>query len=229
MSLEQQIGALVKASENLTGAVNGKIGEIDKTVTQKVKELDQKFEEEKNAFYSLGNFKNVRMVVPWVGDGTHYVYLLLHMEPSADENPYADSQSSGLERYGFGQYGEIYIGRITSDYSAIYFGRFSFHSVRGFGDASSAIVATSFTYGIQEPAIVKNFPHDGKLFRAVRFSPQSYQSSGISISVNYNGDFRGTGSAVRNYTKENPYWLKTVGVAKDSAQPGEVISPVVTK
>lgn len=32
MSLEQQIGALVKASENLTGAVNGKIGEIDKEV-----------------------------------------------------------------------------------------------------------------------------------------------------------------------------------------------------
>ncbi len=32
MSLEQQIGALVKASENLTGAVNGKIGEIDKKV-----------------------------------------------------------------------------------------------------------------------------------------------------------------------------------------------------
>ncbi|MCD9516585.1 hypothetical protein GLP23_17180, partial [Photobacterium carnosum] len=32
MSLEQQIGALVKASENLTGAVNGKIGEIDTKV-----------------------------------------------------------------------------------------------------------------------------------------------------------------------------------------------------
>ncbi|SKA57806.1 hypothetical protein [Photobacterium toruni] len=32
MSLEQQIGALVKASENLTGAVNGKIGDIDKEV-----------------------------------------------------------------------------------------------------------------------------------------------------------------------------------------------------
>lgn len=41
MSLEQQIGALVKASENLTGAVNGKIGEIDKEVEQAKKEFNQ--------------------------------------------------------------------------------------------------------------------------------------------------------------------------------------------
>ena len=39
MSLEQQIGALVKASENLTGAVNGKIGEIDKAVEKAVKAI----------------------------------------------------------------------------------------------------------------------------------------------------------------------------------------------
>ena len=41
MSLEQQIGALVKASENLTGAVNGKIGEIDKEVDAATKKFDQ--------------------------------------------------------------------------------------------------------------------------------------------------------------------------------------------
>ncbi|MEC6831236.1 hypothetical protein VXS06_05580 [Photobacterium toruni] len=40
MSLEQQIGALVKASENLTGAVNGKIGEIDKEVDAATKKFD---------------------------------------------------------------------------------------------------------------------------------------------------------------------------------------------
>lgn len=39
MSLEQQIGALVKASENLTGAVNSKIGEIDKEVEIAKKEV----------------------------------------------------------------------------------------------------------------------------------------------------------------------------------------------
>ncbi|PSV98296.1 hypothetical protein [Photobacterium iliopiscarium] len=43
MSLEQQIGALVKASENLTGAVNGKIGEIDKKVVQSINELKNAF------------------------------------------------------------------------------------------------------------------------------------------------------------------------------------------
>ncbi|WP_256382809.1 hypothetical protein [Photobacterium toruni] len=41
MSLEQQIGALVKASENLTGAVNGKIGEIDKEVDAAKVEFEQ--------------------------------------------------------------------------------------------------------------------------------------------------------------------------------------------
>ncbi|WP_408900121.1 hypothetical protein [Photobacterium piscicola] len=41
MSLEQQIGALVKASENLTGAVNGKIGEIDKKVDAAVKAIPE--------------------------------------------------------------------------------------------------------------------------------------------------------------------------------------------
>ncbi|PSW29188.1 hypothetical protein C9J19_07705 [Photobacterium phosphoreum] len=41
MSLEQQIGALVKASENLTGAVNGKIGEIDKEVAAATTKFDQ--------------------------------------------------------------------------------------------------------------------------------------------------------------------------------------------
>ncbi|WP_279147020.1 hypothetical protein [Photobacterium carnosum] len=41
MSLEQQIGALVKASENLTGAVNGKIGTIDKRMDSAEAQFDE--------------------------------------------------------------------------------------------------------------------------------------------------------------------------------------------
>ncbi|MEC6881462.1 hypothetical protein [Photobacterium piscicola] len=41
MSLEQQIGALVKASENLTGAVNGKIGAIDKRMDGAEAQFDE--------------------------------------------------------------------------------------------------------------------------------------------------------------------------------------------
>ena len=41
MSLEQQIGALVKASENLTGAVNGKIGEIDEQLRLSIDKINQ--------------------------------------------------------------------------------------------------------------------------------------------------------------------------------------------
>ncbi|MDC4168145.1 hypothetical protein C5F64_08610 [Photobacterium damselae subsp. damselae] len=39
MGLEQQISSLVQASENLTGAVNNKIGEIDKKVDDGIKEV----------------------------------------------------------------------------------------------------------------------------------------------------------------------------------------------
>ncbi|WP_085609528.1 hypothetical protein [Vibrio parahaemolyticus] len=41
MSLEQQIASLVEASNNLTGAVNGKIGQIDQRLTQAEQEFDQ--------------------------------------------------------------------------------------------------------------------------------------------------------------------------------------------
>ncbi|SKA57908.1 hypothetical protein [Photobacterium toruni] len=51
MSLEQQIGALVKASENLTGAVNGKIGEIDKHLQQSTEQIQ-------------GEINNLRSMLP---------------------------------------------------------------------------------------------------------------------------------------------------------------------
>ncbi|WP_333000167.1 hypothetical protein [Vibrio vulnificus] len=215
--------ALVESNRRLAESVENKMGDIDQTLSGKITELDEKFENEKNAFYSLGNFKNKRLVVPWVGDSTHYNYILLHMEPSADENPYADAQTSGAERYGFGQYGEIFVGRITSSYAAVYFARFLFHSVRGFNDVSSAKVETPFSHGLATPVIVKNFPHDGKLFRAIRIAPQSSQYNGLNISVNYYGDFRGTGGADRYDPTNNPYWLKNIGVHKDETQPGEVV------
>ncbi|WP_420745760.1 hypothetical protein [Photobacterium damselae] len=45
MGLEQQISSLVQASENLTGAVNNKIGEIDSTVQRAVNEFNEKVNE----------------------------------------------------------------------------------------------------------------------------------------------------------------------------------------
>jgi len=219
MSLEAQISALVQASNNLTGAVNGKIGQID----EKIEEMDQRFQDEVNKFYSVGNFKNIRKLVNWIGDDTHYNYILLHQEPSAAENTQADDQITGLERFGFCQYGEIFSGRITSDWSSLIFGRFLFHSGRGYNDSSQAKVETPFSIGIAAPVIVKNFPHDGRLFRAIRFSPMSSQFNGLSISVSYNGDFRGTGGTDRNDHMKSKYWLACVGVAKTQTQPGEVI------
>lgn len=41
MSLEQQVANLVEASNNLTGAVNGKIGEIDERMTEAEQEFEQ--------------------------------------------------------------------------------------------------------------------------------------------------------------------------------------------
>ncbi|HIF9272832.1 TPA: hypothetical protein ACX6QR_000812 [Photobacterium damselae] len=51
MGLEQQISSLVQASENLTGAVNNKIGEIDK----KVKTAEEKYEEWRANFSEMIN------------------------------------------------------------------------------------------------------------------------------------------------------------------------------
>lgn len=219
MSLEAQISALVQASNNLTSAVNGKIGQID----EKIEEMDQRFQDEVNKFYSVGNFKNIRKLVNWIGDSTHYNYILLHQEPNANENTQTDDQTTGLERFGFCQYGEIFSGRITSGWSSLIFGRFLFHSGRGYADTSQAKVETPFSIGIAAPVIVKNFPHDGRLFRAIRFSPMSSQFNGLSISVSYNGDFRGTGGTDRNDHTKSKYWLACVGVDKTQSQPGEVI------
>lgn len=58
MSLEQQIGALVKASENLTGAVNGKIGEIDKKVDQSIQDLNNAFPSKYKEFALRTHFVN---------------------------------------------------------------------------------------------------------------------------------------------------------------------------
>ncbi|MGL1164899.1 hypothetical protein ACSTKZ_15145 [Vibrio parahaemolyticus] len=214
----QEIGALIDSVNEMTATVAGKMGEIDQKVDQSIEE----FQSEVDKFYSVGSFKNVRKLVNWIGDATHYNYVLLHMEPSADENPLADQQVTGAERFGFAQYGEIFSGRITSGYSSLIFGRFMFHSGRGYNDSSSAKVETPFSIGIAEPVIVKNFPHDGKLFRAIRFAPMSNQYNGLSISVSYYGDFRGTGATDRD-NENNPYWLKSVGVIKTETQPGEVV------
>lgn len=64
MSLEQQIGALVKASENLTGAVNGKIGEIDKEVEQAKKEFHS-FQESADVRYKSLVSKSFKVGGQW--------------------------------------------------------------------------------------------------------------------------------------------------------------------
>lgn len=214
----QEIGALIKSVNDMTGTVAGKMGAIDKKVDSAIDE----FQSEVDKFYSVGNFRNLLKTVGWVGDSSHYNYVLLHMEPSEAESSMTDDQSSPNERFGFAQYGEIFAGRISSGYSSMIFGRFIFHSCRGYGDVSLAKVETPFTSGFASPVIVKNFPHDGKLFRALRFSPMSFLSSGLSLRVCYNGDFRGTGATDRN-NSDNKYWLKSIGVAKTESQPGEIV------
>ncbi|PAS33366.1 hypothetical protein CGT72_09865 [Vibrio cholerae] len=211
--------AFIESNRQLTETVEGKVGEID----SKVEEAVTFFKSEVDKFYSVGNFKNIRKLINWIGDNTHFNYVLLHMEPSAAENPLTDEQPSGRERFGFAQYGEIFSGRITSGYTSLNFARFLFHSGRGYNDASSAKVETLFSIGLpSEPVIVRNFPHDGKLFRAIRLSPMSSQWAGLSVSVSYFGDFRGTGASDRK-DSNNKYWLKCVGIDKNETQPGEVL------
>jgi hypothetical protein len=214
----QDTAALIASVNSMTATVAGKMGQID----NKIDEMDTRFQSEVDKFYSVGSFKNLRKTIGWVGDATHYNYVLLHMEPSSAENALANSQISGAERFGFAQYGEIFSGRISSGYSSLIFGRFLFHSGRGYNDVSSAKVEAPFSIGVPAPVMVKNFPHDGKLFRAIRFNPMSNQWNGLSISVSYLGDFRGTGGQSADVPDHN-YWLKAIGVDKNLAQPGEIV------
>lgn len=59
MSLEQQVANLVEASNNLTGAVNGKVAEIDQRMTQAENEFDQFIEDaaERYKTHMSNNFK----------------------------------------------------------------------------------------------------------------------------------------------------------------------------
>ncbi|OBU32248.1 hypothetical protein [Photobacterium kishitanii] len=78
MSLEQQIGALVKASENLTGAVNGKIGEIDKEV-EIAKQQFEEFKVSADDRYKLRT--GVKFFVGGQADKFIPVIILLPTQP----------------------------------------------------------------------------------------------------------------------------------------------------
>ncbi|MGI2068099.1 hypothetical protein [Shewanella sp. MF08487] len=214
----QETAALIASVNQMTATVAGKVGQID----SKIDEMDTRFESELAKFYSIGNFKNLRKVIPWIGDASHYNYVLLHMEPSPAENAFADAQFNGNERFGFAQYGEIFCARIVSGTGTLTFGRFLFHSARGYGDVSGAKVETAFNIGLPAPVIVKNFPHDGKLFRAIRFDPVSHLSNGLSINASYLGDFRGVGG-VSSHNVDDKYWLKSIGILDSESQPGTIV------
>lgn len=64
MSLESQIAALVQASNNLTDAVNGKIGEIDNHLNQSSQEINRQLEQTKYMLPRIVITKNQSLSVP---------------------------------------------------------------------------------------------------------------------------------------------------------------------
>lgn len=64
MSLEAQIAALVQASNNLTAAVDGKIGEIDNHLNQSTQEINRQLEQTKYMLPRIVITKNQSLAVP---------------------------------------------------------------------------------------------------------------------------------------------------------------------
>lgn len=64
MSLEAQIAALVQASNNLTSAVDGKIGEIDNHLNQSTQEINRQLEQTKYMLPRIVITKNQSLAVP---------------------------------------------------------------------------------------------------------------------------------------------------------------------
>lgn len=64
MSLEAQIAALVQASNNLTAAVDGKIGEIDNHLNQSAQEINRQLEQTKYMLPRIVITKNQSLAVP---------------------------------------------------------------------------------------------------------------------------------------------------------------------
>ncbi|WP_429071886.1 hypothetical protein [Aeromonas dhakensis] len=64
MSLESQIAALVQASNNLTDAVSGKIGEIDNHLNQSTQEINRQLEQTKYMLPRIVITKNQSLAVP---------------------------------------------------------------------------------------------------------------------------------------------------------------------
>ncbi|EMI7313543.1 hypothetical protein ABVY39_004846 [Vibrio parahaemolyticus] len=192
----------------LKNTINAEWNSIKNKVNSDVNTAIAKVDDFSDSFHYIGSFFHKVKAQNWVGDYTHFNYILVHIEPNETEDV-----NGGANRWAFVQSGKILTARCGFG-ASLKHGVISFFAGRGHGGASYLSIE-SHAAGIPEPVVVKNFPFEGKLYRAIRFSPASNMNIGLNISVDYKGDLKGVGG------DEN--WLRCVAIDKNDVQPGELV------
>ena len=199
--MQTQFDALKQTIASEWGGIKNKMNNDVSTAIGRVDDFE-------NSFHQVGNFKHESKIAPWAGDSTHYNYLLIHKEP--DEVIDVDNLNI---KHPFLQSGKIYLARHHQS-ASLKFGVVSFFAGRGYGGVSTLSIDSQLL-GVGTPVVVKNVPHDGGLYRAIRFSYQSTMNSDFNITVKYTGIKAGVGG--------DSNWLKSIAVPRDEPQLGEIV------
>ncbi|MFL0825175.1 hypothetical protein [Vibrio parahaemolyticus] len=179
MSLEQQVAALVQASNNLTGAVNGKVNEIDQKVDTSIAKIE-------NQFINIEGMIYKRIRIPWrypsSGADGSYAHNAVEGTKSAAILlfPNDTGNLTSLKHVS----GSVILSRgSTSSGGEVGFGDFVVH--RGYGQFTG-IMNNSF--GSYEPFITNKFMHEGKEWVALILKPKvsgGAPTDGIWFDVRY--------------------------------------------
>ena len=192
----------------LKSATNAEWNSIKTRVNSDVNLAITKVDDFSDSFHYIGDFLHKVKTQNWVGDYTHFNYILVHLEPDETEDI-----NGGSNRWTFVQSGKILTARCGFG-ASLKHGVISFFAGRGYGGASYLSIESNVA-GMATPVVVRNFPFEGELYRAIRFSPESNMNVGLNISVDYKGDLKGGGG--------DGNWLRCVAIDKNDVQPGELI------
>lgn len=166
MSLEAQIAALVQASNNLTSAVNGKIGEIDHRMDQS----EASFEEWKRttSFVQKYNVASAELDNGTQSNTGNYNLIKLYTirDPFANINPWIHFGWTGGDVVGAGHFCSL------TQSHAHYTGQVAIFSRRGVGDVRFFVDRTNQTNAAVYVAL-KNTKYNNA---AVRLAISSYMS-----------------------------------------------------
>lgn len=179
MSLEQQVTALVEASNNLTSAVNGKITEIDNKVDTSIARIENQFINVDGMVY-----KRIRVGWSFPSSGADGSYAHNTMEGAASAAillfPNDTGNLTSLKHIA----GSVTLSRgSVSSGGSVGFGDFVIH--RGYAQFTGIM---NDSFGEYEPFITNKFVYEGKEWVALLLKPRmsgGAPQDGIWFDVRY--------------------------------------------